>query len=179
MSALERGQAYLERVRRSIAQPSTIATIEILADRDRIYEWIGAEIDRISQSLDRYLTECHGCFFPEQRRQIQILAAPFDRHCGVIGCCNINTEPISIFIDIGQVAPQDWLAPIAHEYVHAHLKKPGHDLEFARTLNHLCLGLGLTLPPDHQEDTLKYHPPCTPTIDPLSFWRGELCFARA
>jgi hypothetical protein len=170
---LERGAKYLEAVDKLLPQPGLRRSLDYLADRERILIWIGNNLDRLDRLLQTYLQDCHECFFPERRRQIQILAVPFDASYGVMGWCNIQSQPMTILVDLGRVAPPDWQALIAHEYVHAHLGKPGHDLEFARTLDHLCLGLGLSAPNSASEESLRYHPPCQIASDPLALWRGE------
>jgi hypothetical protein len=174
MPPIDRANHYLYSVNKLLPQPGMMRSIDRMGDRDKILAWIGNNIDKIDRLLASYLQDCHECFFPERRRQIQILAVPLDSTYGLMGWCNIQTQPISILVDIGRVIPADWPALIAHEYVHAHLAKPGHDLDFAKTLTHLCLGLGLDLPLNPTEDNLRYHPPCRIVTDPLAFWRGEL-----
>jgi hypothetical protein len=146
----------------------------IRRERISICSWIGKSITTVNQRLQSGVNVCHECFNFSDRRSIQIFAVPFAPSVRLDGVCNISIAPTTILVDIGRVAPSDWLALIAHEYAHAHLGYPGHDRAFARTLTHLCLGLGLPQPPaTESNESLYYWPPYQPTLDPLAFWRGE------
>ncbi len=107
---------------------------------------------------------------------MQIFAAPLAESFGIDGLCNLQTQPVTLLIDVGRVIPEDWLALVAHEYAHAHAGSPGHHQEFANILTHLCLGLGLgplAVWQSAMETNLKSYPNCHPTSDPLAFWRGQ------
>ena len=150
-----------------------------LRDCPAICTWIGHHIDGINAELYRHLLACYSCFYAQNRRSIQVLAAPLSPAFGIDAQCNILAHPIAILIDVGRVAPQDWLAIVVHEYAHAQVGHPGHNQEFFEVLAHLCLGLGLE-PPHWQpglsgvalENELRYWPHCQPLADPLAFWRG-------
>jgi len=102
------------------------------------------------------------------------LAVPFASSVQLDGFCNIDTTPTTILVDVGRVAPADWLALVAHEYAHAHLGYPGHDRAYTEVLSHLCLGLGFAQPSFEPNDRRIYcWPPYSPTIVPLALWRGE------
>lgn len=147
--------------------------------RDRICTWIGNYIDIVNARLNACLDACHECFYPEQRRPVHIFATPIAQRFGIDGFCNILVEPAVILIDVGRIAPQDWLSIVAHEYAHAHLGFPGHDQRFLAVMEHLCLGLGLEPPrckPDMPlteiETRLRNWPPYHSTQNPLAFWMG-------
>ncbi len=167
------GVSYLQSVQFLLPDALTMDVIDNLRDRVSIYRWIGRSIDNINRLLQSHLNACHQCFNVSDRRSIQILAVPFASSVRLDGFCNISTNPISILVDVGRVAPPDWLALVAHEYAHAHLGYQGHDQNFARVLGHLCLGLGLPQPPVDNDRSLYYWPPYQPTLDPSAFWRGE------
>ena len=136
--------------------------------------WIGENIDRINLKLKDCLQACHDCLHPQERRPMQIFAAPLAPTLGLDGFCNIRITPVTLLVDVGRVYPEDWLAIVAHEYAHAHLGNSGHDATFATLLSHLCLGLGLDLPiwEPGMEMKLRHWPPCPSRSDPLAFWRG-------
>jgi hypothetical protein len=168
------GIAYLERVKSVLPDPQMIDVMSNLRDRVSICSWIGKQIDSVNISLQSHLTTCDECFNLEDRRSMQIFAVPFASSVQLDGFCNIATTPTTILVDIGRVAPADWLALVAHEYAHAHLGYPGHDLAYAQVLSHLCLGLGFAQPSLSPNDGRIYcWPPYSPTIDPLAWWRGE------
>lgn len=148
--------------------------MENLRDRVSICTWIGKQIDAVNLLLKSHLNACHECFDPPDRRAIQILAVPLATSVQLDGFCNIQATPTTILVDVGRVPPPDWLALVAHEYAHAHLGYPGHDLAYADILSHLCLGLGFPQPPADRHDLSIYcWPPYSPKLDPLSWWRGE------
>lgn len=168
------GMAYLERILPFLPNPQMVDVTSNLRDRVSICAWIGKSIAAVNLRLKDLLTACDECFEPVERRSIQILAVPFAATVTLDGFCNLNTTPATILVDVGRVAPADWLALVAHEYAHAHVGYAGHDLEYARILSHLCLGLGLPQPPLTQTDASWFSWPLyPPTLDPLAFWRGE------
>ncbi len=171
---LVQGYQYLDAVRQLALEPDMIDVTDNPRVRDRIYTWIGNHINAINAELNACLEACHGCFHPELRRPMQILAAPLAQHFGIDGLCNILVNPTVILIDVGRTAPQDWLSIVVHEYAHGHLGSPGHDQRFFEILSHLCLGLGLE-PPVWQPDMemyLRNWPHCASSANPLAFWMG-------
>jgi hypothetical protein len=172
--AYREGVAYLEKIQSLLPTPQIIDVMDNLRDRVSICNWIGTRIESVNRLLQVHLTACDECFDPRDRRSIQIFAVPFATSVQLDGCCNINTTPVTILVDVGRVSPPDWLALVAHEYAHAHLGYPGHDRAYANVLSHLCLGLGFpqpsVIPGDHR---LHCWPMYLPQLDPLSFWRGE------
>lgn len=172
--AYRAGCAYLERVRSLLPDPQTIDVTSNLRDRVSICSWIGNQIEAVNRSLQVHLQACHECFNLSDRRSIQILAVPLSSSMQLDGFCNINAEPTTILVDVGRVAPPDWLALVAHEYAHAHLDYPGHERAYVEVLSHLCLGLGFAQPSLTPDDRRIYcWPPYSPEIDPLARWRGE------
>jgi hypothetical protein len=172
---LTRGLDYLYGVR-SLALDSEM--IDVVYDLDRripLCAWISENIDAVNTQLNDYLQACHGCFHTWERPATQIFAAPFAQSFGIDGLCNLHTNPITILIDVGRVVSADWLLLVVHEYAHAHAGSPGHHEQFARSLAHLCLGLGIALPPwqSGMESQLRFYPDCRSTQNPLAFWRGE------
>jgi hypothetical protein len=141
-----------------------------------VCNWIGENIDAVNIQLNAYLQACHECFHLQERREIRVFAVPLAQSLGIDGLCNILIVPTTILIDVGRVAPTDWLSLVVHEYAHAHLGSSGHNYQFANILCHLCLGLGLE-PPTWEattmESSLRSWPYCKSTINPLAFWIGE------
>jgi hypothetical protein len=141
-----------------------------------ICKWIGENIHTVNAQLNAYLQACHECFHPQERRDIRVFAVPLAQSLGIDGFCNILIVPTTILIDVGRVAPTDWLSLVVHEYAHAHVGTSGHNQQFATVLCHLCLGLGLE-PPTWEavtmESSLRTWPYCKSTINPLAFWIGE------
>lgn len=146
-----------------------------LNHRTPICTWIGNHIEAVNTQLNIQLQACHACFHPWEQRAMQIFAAPLAQSFKIDGLCNLQTHPVTILIDVGRVVPENWLRLVAHEYAHAHAGSPGHHLQFARSLAHLCLGLEIELPliPAGQEDRLRFYPRCRSTSDPLAFWQGK------
>ena len=172
--AYQLGLAYLERVRSVLPDPQMVDVMGNLRDRVSICNWIGKQINTINRSLQVHLNACHECFNLGDRRSMQIFAVPLATSVQLDGFCNIQATPTTILVDVGRVAPPDWLALVAHEYAHAHLGYPGHDREYAQVLSHLCLGLGFAQPSLQPDDRRIYcWPPYSPAIDPLAWWRGE------
>ncbi len=173
--AFTRGCNYLRMVQRFAIEPKMVDVMDNLRDRIPICNFIGNNIDTINTQLGVYLDACHECFHPQKRKHIRILATPLAQSLGIDGVCNIFTTPVTIFVDVGRVVPQNWLHIVAHEYAHAHLGESGHSQKFATILSHVCLGLGLE-PPYQQpgmEAYLRSWPYCQSTRDPLSFWIGS------
>jgi hypothetical protein len=174
LPAVRAGVEYLAKIAPLLPDPHAIDVMANLRDRDRICTWIGKSIAVVNLQLQAQLNACADCFRPIDRRSIQIFAVPFANSMRLDGFCNITTTPTTILVDVGRVAPPDWLALVAHEYAHAHLGYPGHDREYLRVLGHLCLGLGLARPSFLPDDrSIHCWPPYSPTIDPLAWWRGE------
>lgn len=171
-----RGFEYLQMVQSFALESRMVDVMENLRDRTIICNWIGQNIDFINTQLNTYLQACHECFYPEERRKIQIFAVPLAQSLGIDGLCNIWMRPITILIDVGRMAPENWLGLVAHEYAHAHVGSVGHNQEFAKVLFHLCLGLGFPLPVWEEgtiEKNLRSWPHCRSMTDSLAFWRGE------
>lgn len=169
------GLEYLYGVRRLALEPDMIDLVYDLDQRVPVCLWINDQIDAINTQLNLHLQSCHDCFHSWEQCQIQIFAAPLAQSFGLDGVCNLQTNPMTILVDVGRVVPQDWLLLVIHEYAHAHAGLPGHHEQFARSLTHLCLGMGIPVPswqPDREQEFRSY-PYCTPTRDPLAFWRGE------
>lgn len=143
--------------------------------RVSICTWIGHHIEAVNRRLHLHLLACHACFHPWEQRVIQIFAAPLSPAFGIDGLCNLQTQPVTILIDVGRVVPQHWLRLVAHEYAHAHAGSPGHHQQFAASLAHLCLGLAIALPSQSlgDEASLRSYPVCRSTLMPLAFWRGH------
>ncbi|WP_341529167.1 hypothetical protein WKK05_07635 [Nostoc sp. UHCC 0302] len=173
--ALTRGLEYLRLVQGLALEPGIVDVFNNLRDRIPIYTWIGENIDTVNAQLNACLQACHECFHPQERRYIQIFAVPIAQSFGIDGLCNILTTPITILVDVGRVAPNDWLGIVAHEYAHAHVGHSGHNQQFASILSHLSLGLGMEPPywESGMEATLRNWPHCKSTIDPLEFWIGH------
>jgi len=172
-----RGLDYLYGVRGLAPAPEMVNVVHELNHRTFICTWIGEHIDAVNLQLEACLQACHGCFHAWEQPTIQIFAAPLAQVFGVDGVCNFQATPITLLIDVGRVQPQNWLLLVAHEYAHAHAGSPGHHAQFARSLSHLCLGLGIVPPPDPlgaSADYLRFYPYCPPTADPLAFWRGAI-----
>jgi hypothetical protein len=172
--AYQAGFEYLQGLQILLPDPQMVDVMNNLRDRVSICNWIGSQIEDVNKLLQAHLNACHECFDPAVRKSIQILAVPFSSSVRLDGFCNINTNPTTILVDVGRVAPADWLALVTHEYAHAHLGYPGHDQAYAEVLSHLCLGLGFPQPSliaDNQ--SLYYWPIYSPEIDPLAWWRGE------
>ncbi len=172
-----RGFEYLQMVRGFALESRMVDVMENLRDSTVICNWIGQNVNLVNAQLNTYLQACHECFYPEERRNIQIFAVPLAQSLGIDGLCNIWTAPITILIDVGRMAPSDWFGLVAHEYAHAHLGSVGHNQQFADVLFHLCLGLGFPLPiweASMMENNLRSWPYCRSMTDPLAFWRGEI-----
>jgi hypothetical protein len=167
-----RGLDYLYVTRSLALEPDMVELMFDLEARSPICTWIGDRVDQVNATLQHYLQACHHCFHISEQPNIQIFAVPLADRFGIDGLCNLDTQPISLLLDVGRVMPQDWLSLVVHEYAHAHAGFPGHHGEFAKSLAHLCLGLAIGSPP-LSENQLRTHPPYRSTIDPLAFWRGE------
>ena len=170
-----RGLDYLYGVRSLALEPELVDQVHDMEHRDRICTWVSEHIEAVNAQLNTCLQACHACFHPWEQPVIQIFAAPLAQAFGLDALCNLQTNPISILIDVGRVMPEDWLLVVAHEYAHAHAGTPGHHPQFARSLAHLCLGLAIAPPPYQpgREDSLRFYPSYLPTKDPLAFWQGQ------
>ena len=170
-----RGLDYLYGVRSLALAPEMVDLVHDPQHRLRICTWIGENIDAVNAQLNVHLQACHACFQPSEQRSLQVFAAPLAQSFGIDGLCNLQTQPIVLLIDVGRVVPDHWLRLVAHEYAHARVGSPGHHSQFAQSLAHLCLSLGIALPPDwlDREERLKFYPACQPTVDPLAFWQGK------
>jgi hypothetical protein len=186
------GLDYLYGVRGLALDPELVSVFHDLDQRMLICSWIGEHIDAVNLQLEACLQACQDCFHAWEQPTTQIFAAPLAQAFGVDGVCNFRTQPITLLIDVGRVKPQDWLLLVVHEYAHAHAGSPGHHPQFARSLSHLCLGLGIAPPPSNlgtsnlgtsnlgieagtescAEEILRFYPHCPATTDPLAFWRG-------
>jgi hypothetical protein len=170
-----RGLDYLYGVRSLALEPEMIAIVHDVDQRLPICTWIGTHIEVVNAALTTCLRACQACFHPWEQSVAQIYAAPLAQSFGLDGVCNLQTDPITILVDVGRVVPEDWLRLVVHEYAHAQTGCPGHHEQFARSLTHLCLGLGIT-PPYYQagmEFQLRFHPAYRTTQKPLDFWKGE------
>lgn len=169
------GLDYLYTMRSLALKPDMVNLLHQCSDRTKIYHWVGSHIDAINTRLNHLLQACHGCFHPWERPTLQIFAAPLSDTYQLEGICNLHTRPITLLIDVGRAAPEDWLALVAHEYAHARAAAPGHHHQFAQALAHLCLGLGYEALPWQPgiEVNLRAYPYTRALPDPLSFWRGE------
>ncbi len=172
---VKQGVEYLGQVRQLMIAPGMIELTNDINLRIQICEWIGQHIQAVNAQLEIYLDTCHGCFHISEQRPVQILAAPIADPFGIDALCNVQTTPMTILMDVGRVAPQDWLSAVAHEYAHAYLGRPGHDEHFSAIITHLCLKLGLPIPKQvpNWEATLPNWPPYESLADPLSFWLGH------
>jgi hypothetical protein len=173
-SMVEEGKAYLQKMEHLALDPSLVRLSVNAEWEQQICRAIALRIEEINQELATHLSYCQQCFYSQQRLPIQIFATPFAGHLNIDGLCNLKAKPITILIDVGRIVPQDWLGAVAHEYAHAQVGVAGHHQAFLETLTHLCLGLGLTPPPNGvPEAKLRNWPPCQPTADPLRFWVGS------
>lgn len=170
-----RGLDYLYQMRSLAIDPELISIVHDPTHRIPVCIWIAQHIQSVNERLNVCLQACHDCFHPWQQRRMQIFAAPFADGFGIDGLCNLQTDPITLLVDVGRVVQDDWLALVAHEYAHAHLGSPGHQVEFVRVLTHLCLGLGLNLPDSYSDCEVHWRslPALRRTLHPLHFWLGH------
>jgi len=167
--------AYLHQVRALALEPGMIAIPDDLGDRTRLCKWIAAHISTINNRLRHYLQLCHQCFRVDERREMQVFAAPIASSFGIDGCCNPNSTPITLLIDVGRIHAENWLGLVVHEYAHAHAGHPGHDAPFVAALTQLCLGIGFPpLPHQAPESFWRSWPHCQPIANPKAFWVGEV-----
>lgn len=169
------GLDYLYAVRSLALNPDMVNLLHSASDRTAICRWLGSQIDGINSILHALLQACHHCFHTWERPPIQIFAVPLTDTYHLEGICNLHTRPITLLIDVGRAAPEEWLALVMHEYAHARAASPGHHHQFAQALAHLCLGLGYEPLPWQPgiESHLRAYPYTRPVLDPLAFWRGE------
>jgi hypothetical protein len=142
-------------------------------EHDLLCRFVGQNIEEINAELNLCLQACRGCFHPWQLHPVQVFAAPFADRFGIDGLCNIQTQPITILVDVGRVELQDWLALVVHEYAHAQIGSPGHDAAFVQTLVHLCNGLNLQLPASSSTLDWRSLPPYRRRANSLAFWTTE------
>ncbi len=169
---LTRGLDYLYGTRSLALEPEMINLLATDEQRATICIWIGTHIEAVNAHLQGCLQACHACFHPWAQPPLQIVAVPLAPAYGLAACCNFQTTPYTLLVDVGRVLPPHWVRLVAHEYAHAQAGSPGHHAEFIQALTHLCLGLNWPAPPA-AEAALRSHPPCLPSPDPLAFWRGE------
>ncbi|UZQ54868.1 hypothetical protein OOK60_01925 [Trichothermofontia sichuanensis B231] len=173
--AFSRGLDYLYGLRSLAPVADLIGIIDDREGRAAVCTWIGTHIDSINAQLGVYVQACDACFLPWERPSLQVFATPLASAFQVDGVCNLQTQPITLLIDVGRLIPADWGRLVVHEYAHAHAHAPGHHVAFGRSLTHLCLGLGLPLPPPSADAaTLRTHPAYRCTPNPLAFWRGAV-----
>ncbi len=173
--AFTRGLDYLYGARSLAPEAEIIDLVDDLDQRTPVCRWIGTHIDQVNQTLAAHLQACHDCFHAGQQPRLQVFAAPLAQSFAIDALCNFQTEPITLLIDVGRVVRSDWLGLVVHEYAHAYAGSPGHHQQFAKSLEHLCLGLAIALPAVEpgSEESLRFYPRCRPTENPLAFWRGE------
>lgn len=168
-----RGLDYLYGLRRLAIEPEMIDVMHDPVRRVPVATWIGNHIDRINIELQNLIKACNDCYYASDRPQIQAWAAPLAQSYKICGLCNLRTQPITLLVDLGRVAPSDWLALVVHEYAHAQAGTPGHHQDFAIALSHLCRGLSLSLPAIEpgEEDQLRLYPKCQIVTDSWSWWQ--------
>lgn len=168
------GTRYLEALRQITLKSVSVDLVGDLPLRLKMCGWIGLNIHKVNRTLHALLEDCQACFHPFEQPTVQIFAAPLAAPLGLDGVCNILTEPMTLLIDTGRIAPGDWLGAVAHEYAHAVVASPGHDVRFRQVITHLCLGLGLLPPPSKlRSEALESWPPCQANPNPQGFWLGE------
>ncbi len=172
-----RGLDYLYGLRSLAIDPEMIDVMHDPVLRIPVATWIGANIDQVNAELQTLVQACHDCFHETSRPQIQIWAAPLTQSYNICGLCNLQTQPTTLLVDLGRVAPVDWLALVTHEYAHAHAGSPGHHQDFAAALIHLCRGLSLELPEIElgQKNGLRLYPSCQIILDSWTWWQGKDC----
>jgi hypothetical protein len=169
--AYTQGLEYLHAMQRLALDPLMVDGLDGPHHR-AISTWVGAQAQTWNLHLQTLVQACHECFHPQARPSVQVFAVPLAAAFGFDGICHHRTNPITILLDLGRVVPAHWLRLLAHEYAHAQVGRPGHDEGFARTLAHLCLGLGLEAPPLNPA-SWDHWPLCHPTPDPRAFWMGK------
>lgn len=173
--AFSRGLDYLYGLRRLAPLPELIGLVDDREGRVSICTWIGTHIETVNAHLQSEVQACHQCFLPWERPALQVFAAPLSPAFRVDGLCNLQTQPITLLLDVGRVVPADWRRLVVHEYAHAQAGSPGHHPAFARSLSHLCRSLGLPPPVEiANTDALKTYPPYRSMADTLAFWQGGI-----
>jgi hypothetical protein len=172
---LTRGLDYLYGLRSLAIDPEMIDIMHDPEHRIPVATWIGDNIDRLNAELQNLVKACDDCCHEASRPQIQIWAAPLADAYNICGLCNLQTQPITLLVDIGRVDPTDWLALVVHEYAHAQAGSPGHHQDFAVALIHLCRGLSLDLPAikPGQEESLRLYPACQIVTSSWFWWQGQ------
>lgn len=170
-----RGLDYLYGVRSLAPEPDMVDVMHNSVHRAPICQWIGQYIEQVNAALQVSLQACHRCISPSDRPLVKVLATPLAQSFQLDGLCNLQTTPITILIDVGRLAPEDWWLLVAHEYAHAYARCPGHHQVFTDALTRLCLGLGVVPPSGaaSPETDLPFYPPYEALPDSLAFWRGE------
>jgi hypothetical protein len=167
------GLAYLEQLRQFELEPGMIDFWGDQADRHHLYAQVAAHSPQLNATLRRHLQACADCFYLENQVCLEIYAAPLVPTLGIDAFCNIRLRPGVIVVDLGRVMAADWLKVVAHEYAHGLVGSVGHSPRFAQVVGHLCLGLGLAIPPASPLSAaqLRSYPPCHATLCPIDFWR--------
>ncbi len=171
MRVVESIYDYLQQLRRFELEPGMINLWGLdRADADARLSGTIAHSNRI---LEQHLIACQDCFYPTNRRPVQVWAAPIHPDFKIDAFCNVRVDPVTIVFDVGRVVGADWLKVVAHEYAHAIVGESGHSPRYAAVLQHLCLGLGFDFLPvaAWSEADLRVFPACRSAIDPLQFWR--------
>ena len=104
-----RGLDYLYGLRSLAIDPEMIDVMHDPVMRVPVATWIGENIDRINAELQILVQACDDCFHETSRPQIQIWAAPLADAYNICGLCNLQTQPITLLVDLGRVEPTDWL----------------------------------------------------------------------
>ncbi|NJN03197.1 MAG: hypothetical protein HC816_12420 [Leptolyngbyaceae cyanobacterium RM1_1_2] len=169
------GSDYLQQLRQVAIASDMIQLPESISQRLQINRWIGLHVESVNAQLRQYLSNCQHCFKPHQQVPAQVLAAPLSERYGIDAVCNLQTTPVTLLIDVGQIEPSDWQMAITHEYAHAQVGSPGHAEPFRQILHHLCLGLALPVPAATlTAQQLSSWPACRHRADKFAFWEGKL-----
>lgn len=168
-------------VRQLAVVPELVLWVPGEPQAERLWTWLGLHVAAVNRQLQVLLEACHGCFQPWERPWLEVWAVPLAPSCGLLGVCNLQTQPCTLLVDVGRVVPADWLGLLAHEYAHAQAGTAGHQARFAHALTQLCLGLALVLPLAAGTAAAAWggYPVCQLTPDPLAFWRGQSGWSAA
>jgi hypothetical protein len=171
MLVVESISDYLQQLRRFELEPGMIDRRGI--DQTDADVRLMATIAHSNRILGQHLIACQDCFYPTNRRAVQVWAAPIHPDFKIDAFCNIRVDPATIVFDVGRVVAADWLKVVAHEYAHAIVGESGHSPRYAAILQHLCLGLGFDVLPVAAwgEADLQVFPACRAAIDPRQFWQ--------
>lgn len=170
---LERGRRYYQQVQSLLPHSAQVADVNSDIWRQRLL-WMGQNVHRLNQHLWQLTQSCYDCFL-NACPTVQPWAFPLEpvlqADSQLVGICNLQTAPIALIVDVGQINPSDWLGVIAHEFAHA-VSGAGHGPDFQSVLTHLCIGLGLPPPLTLSDSqTLRQWPPYHPLQQP-DFWIG-------